>query len=297
MQAGRLFSILLLLPLAGCGNRTFERINNELLERELSQRDIALREINDELKRLESQNQAMNREIDSMRKGRPSASEDSTQTFSIKKISLARGTGGFNKDDLPGDDGLIILLQPLDGDEHAVKAQGTLQVGVQEISSEGLKVPLSTWDLDAEQLRKSWKQGLFSSSYTFQLPWREVPQSDKLRITARLALNDGRVLEADRDVQVRLPAGVKPRIFTPATGEKTELPPPVFPIPQSKAAGDSGTVRAVSLWQPASLHGAVKLGSPEPIGPPVAPVVNLQGITEDWSNRLMSGESALDLFR
>src|SRR5439155_24466275 len=60
-------------------------------------------------------------------------------------------------------------------------------------------------------LRKTWRSGLLSSGYQVVLPWKAWPSSEKLRVTARFTLVDGRSFEADKDVSIRL---------TPAVGRK-----------------------------------------------------------------------------
>jgi hypothetical protein len=96
-------------------------------------------------------------------------------------------------------------VEPRDCDGHVIKVPGALHVAVLEISSQGLKSPLSTWDIAPPQLRCTWKSGLFGTGYNVVLPWKVWPSTDKLRVVAQFILTDGRVFEAEKDVKVHLP--------------------------------------------------------------------------------------------
>src|SRR5262245_29766750 len=81
-------AVCLLFPLCGgCRNTSAE-----LLESELRTRDIQFREALDELKRTESHNEALQRELHSMRQGgiNPISPEHAAQTFALKRIALGR---------------------------------------------------------------------------------------------------------------------------------------------------------------------------------------------------------------
>jgi hypothetical protein len=106
--------------------------------------------------------------------------------------------------------------------DQAVKVPGSLVVQALEITPEGGKRPLSTWEIPAEQLRRSWQSGLLSTGYTVVLPWKRCPTTEKLRVVAQFKLPDGRVFEADKDVTIHVP----PQPLQPA------LPPEPVPVAQ-----------------------------------------------------------------
>src|SRR5437868_839597 len=122
MRVGyRLSWICFLLALAGCRNR-------DLVENELRARDTQFREAVEELGRTEARNDALQREIEALRKGAPVTPEQAAQTFGLKRIVLGRGTGGYDNDGLPGDEALQVLIAPHDQDEHTIKTPGTLHI-------------------------------------------------------------------------------------------------------------------------------------------------------------------------
>ena len=254
MPAGRPIPIVFLfsaLLLAGCKS-------NELVENELRARDIQYREALEELGRSEARNQALQRELETLRLGGKITPEQAAQMFGLKRIVLGRTTGGYDNDGVPGDEALQVVLEPRDTSEHAIKTPGQLHILALEINFQGVKVPISEWTISPDQLRQSWKQGLLSTGYVLILPWKTFPQSENVRVVARLILPDGRVYEADKDVRVRMVPGVAP-------GAR---PPEVVP-------GDHGPALLPALkqsfpnipvgqWAPAPLEGAVQLGRPVP---------------------------------
>jgi hypothetical protein len=259
MEAGRrpLLFLSLLLAVSGC------RHNQELLETELRTKEIQYRELLDEFDKAKHHNQALEREVADLRHGVPIPPEVAAQTFTVKRITLGRMTGGQNTDKVAGDDALQVVLEPRDGSDHVIKAPGTLQVWTLDIDSHGVKVPLNSWVVGPGELGRSWRSGFLGSSYTLTLPWKNWPHSENVRVVVRLVLGDGRIFEADRDVKVRLTPGA-PR----HTPDGPNLPEPHFPdadlhmprpVPEKSQASPGSPVTAASTWLRSSLEDAVSL--------------------------------------
>jgi hypothetical protein len=218
------FGLTLLAAATGC--RSAGRTDR--LESELRARETDLRETREHLDRTLAYTRALQAEVEALRGGCavPGCSEIPTPAFPVRSLTLGRQTGGYDTGGCPGDDALQVVLEPRDADNQPIKAPGTLVVQALEISPEGIKHPLSTWQIPAEQLRQSWKTGLFVSGYQLVLPWKIWPSTDKVRVVAQLRLPDGRTFEADKDVTIRL---------TPA-GRRKQLPavvPDPVPVPDS----------------------------------------------------------------
>src|SRR5438132_758204 len=140
----------------GCLSAAIGCRNCDLLEAELRTRENELREMRADLARAEAHNEALLHELGTLRQStaaKPSP-EQASQTYTLKEIVLGRQTGGYDDDHCPGDEALQVILEPRDGDGHAIKAPGTLHVEVLEINAQGLKTPLSAWDLSADPPRR-----------------------------------------------------------------------------------------------------------------------------------------------
>ena len=224
-------AILCLTP-AGC------RSNRDLVEAELRSKDRDLHCMRDELDRSVAFTESLRREVCALRGISPShlTPEGASQTYGVTTVTLGRGTGGYDVEAGPGDEALQVVVEPKDPDGHTIKAPGTMEVQALEITKEGLKVPISTWTVSPDQLRRSWKSGLLSTGYSLILPWQMWPSSEKVRVVVRFKLDDGRLFEADKDVTVRVAPEHK-RFMPPADGTTApELvpPPKAFDPPQPR---------------------------------------------------------------
>jgi hypothetical protein len=252
----------------------------DLVEAELRTRERELRETRSELDRSELYNHALQSEMGDLRKsgpGHPSCSnalspltpERASQIYTLKEIVLGRLTGGYDDDNIPGDEALQVILEPRDPDGQAIKAPGHLTVTAMQICQEGLKTPLSTWDISPDQLRRTWRNGLLSTGYYVVLPWKIWPTTSKLRVIAQFTLADGRVFEADKDVTIRLapnlrglipgsPIHTVPPRMPPADAPLTNTIEPELAAPAPREIGKREirpspvpSVESVSAWKKA----------------------------------------------
>jgi hypothetical protein len=217
-------SCALCLACAGC------RSNCDLVEAELRTREMQLIDLRNEREHLVSHNQALQREIAALRGGSPLhlSPEEAAQVYPLRSLVLGRQTGGLDDDGKPGDEALQVFVEPRDLDGHTIKAPGTLIVRTAEITPEGLKRPLCSWEVSGDTLRRSWRSGLLSTGYYLVLPWKAWPTYEKVRVIAQLTMSDGRTFEAEKDVTVRLVpvANRKPLPEIPGGAEGPWLPPP-----------------------------------------------------------------------
>jgi hypothetical protein len=244
------------LVLCGCHGG-----NCDLVEAELRTREMQLADLRAERDNLVAHNQALQREVCSLRGGSPykMSPEEASQTYTLRSLVLGRQTGGLDEDGQPGDEALQVQVEPRDGDGHTIKAPGTLRVHAAEITTEGLKNPLCSWELSADELRRTWKNGLFSTGYSLVLPWKVWPSNEKVRVVAQFTLSDGRVFEAEKDVMVRLvPAAHR----KPTTGPPPAVDGPPLPPPRKLEGGEGFSWRSV-LGRPAPAPAAPWWKQPE----------------------------------
>jgi hypothetical protein len=273
-RPGRRAFLVLLVPvllLAGCRNT-----RQELVESELRARERDVRELREEVGRLECHNEALQRELGGTYQGGPRLPpEVAAQTYTLHRISLGRGTGGLDQDHQLGDEALQVVLEPRDGADHIIKAPGTLSVTALEINPEGLKTPFSSWTVPPEQLRQSWHTGFFTTGYVLALPWQAPPHSPQVRVIARLQTDDGRLFETDRDVRVvlrpdimneKMPVPVPVIPSVPQPGTPLPMPRPLGVPPDAGPILPSASARvpldAAAGWQAPPLDDAVQLGQP-----------------------------------
>jgi len=276
MRWPALFFLALGLSAAAIGCRSC----SDAVEAELRARDQDLRTVRSELERTEAYNQYLQRELHNVQhsvSGAPLPEGVPPPDCRVKSITLGRQTGGYNSDGIPGDEALQVVLEPRDPDNHTIKAAGALQVQALEVSQEGVKKPLSAWQVTPGELRKTWKSGLLTTGYFLVLPWKSWPTTAKVRVVVQFISEDQRLFEADKDVTVRVAPELYRKIVPPdevpvplqPPPNKEALPPPRKVEPEKKEEtpqeGPSISEKrpiATSWDEPRPLRGAVELLSP-----------------------------------
>ena len=157
-----------------------------------------------ELMRTENRNNALTRD-DPSRQG-----VDVSETASIpatQRIALGRLTGGIDRDGLPGDELLSVVVEPQDHAAKPLRTPGNLEVIAYSTSADA-KAPIATWKVPEDKLALLWKQGLFNAGYHLEFAWPTPPTCDQLRLVARLTTADGRVYEAAKELKISPPSNV-----------------------------------------------------------------------------------------
>ncbi len=271
-----------IITLTGCRSNQ----KSALVEAELRTREREIRSMQTDLQREKTMNAALTSELRDRASPCPaptcaplSASVEGPATVMaglIKHIVLGRGTGGIDDDGIPGDEALQVVVVPQDIDGSAVKIPGSLVVQAFEISPEGLKTPLSSWEVSAVELQRTWRSGIFSTGYFVSLQWKKWPSTEKLRVVATfLVLPDNRPFEAERDVRIKLMRLSGRQSLTSMQNRALVSPPdvpdgpvlPGGPAPSrlEKGSSDEGPLLTPGAWirEHASLaRDAAKYPSP-----------------------------------
>ncbi len=250
--------------LLGCQKQQLQR---DILESNMRQHERALQDANVELDNSRATTASLAAENRSFR-GLSFLPSLHHSKAAIKHLEFGRGTGGVDEDRANGDEMLQVVVEAKDTDGHTVKAPGTLHLQVYEITAEGFKQPLSSWDISAEELRKSYKSGLFQSGHILVLPWKVFPNTQKIRLSAQLRLESGQAFEAEKDLTIRLAAGsiTNPPMISVPGGYAPTLPS-YSPVPLGGLPIESGV-----LVLPPPLPTTPPALAPKP-SLPVTPVI------------------------
>jgi len=191
----------LCISLAGCGGPS--QANNEL-RRKNDQLQTKLRELQDKSDLEERTIQRLQNEHGSL----PTLPEDRLEKlFVAKSLKFGRLTGG---DDLnqpgPGDHGLEVEIVPVDAQGDAIKAAGTIQVQLFDLSL-GKDALIGDWHFDLKQSRDSWLSGGLLDSYVLKCPWQKIPTHSQLtvRVTFFDELTQTTLPPAEKVVKVNPP--------------------------------------------------------------------------------------------
>ncbi len=121
-------------------------------------------------------------------------------------LGVGRGlTGGWDRDpESPGDEGIRLQVVPFDEAGDDIKAAGAFIIQLFDLDAEPPRI--GTWEISAEEARKSWRAAGPLYHYVFELPFEQTPPSQDLQV--RVAFTDaltGRRFETKRDITVALP--------------------------------------------------------------------------------------------
>lgn len=211
MPCCRAFAVLLgLLALAGCAARG----NLDALESELRQQEDLRVALEDRLSRLETDLRVAQSDADSLRSqlaksGRQTLPMEQSQALHrATKLTLhTLMTGGWDNDPAPGDEGLTVLLSPVDEHGDLVKLGGDIELELLDLSQTGEQQRLGSWSMPRDEVSGLWHKGLLGSGFLVRVPWQSIPESERLTVVARLKTVDGRKFDATHQVVITPPAG------------------------------------------------------------------------------------------
>jgi len=124
------------------------------------------------------------------------------------KIRLAPQSGGYQVDEKPGDAGVVLYIQPVDKDGDVIKAAGSIQVTLLDLTNPSSPVVVATYSFDVATTSKMWYGRFMTDHYTVRCPWPPSGPPATDEITARVeftVLLTGRVLIAQERFPIKRP--------------------------------------------------------------------------------------------
>lgn len=183
----------------------------------------------------------------------PADSSRATQLVLNRLLS-----GGYDSDGRPGDEGIVVVIEPRDDRGRRVEAPAPVSVVVLDPALDGEDARVARWDFTAEQTAAiSWGGGS-SPGLDLQMGWPDAPPvHEELHVFVRYVTSDGRNLQTDDRIHVELPdgrtAGWVPRPEPPAREPQPQRPPqplPLGPPPTAASTSPSSPRTAASPLRP-----------------------------------------------
>lgn len=142
------------------------------------------------------------------------------QSASIVEIALnSRLTGGHDRDGLPGDDGVMVVIEPRNKARQVVELPAAISIVVLDPAQEGPQARIARWDFTAEEAAKHFKKTALGEGFHFALPWSSAPpRNSELMLFARITLSDGQEYITDKAIRVKLSAAAEAGQPMPAAG-------------------------------------------------------------------------------
>ncbi len=125
----------------------------------------------------------------------------------VRQITFNQSlTGGYVAEENPGEQGLLVVIEPRDGQGRLLAAPADVQVAVLDPKLSGQEARVARWNLTAAETAAQLRGGADSGIH-LTLPWRNNrPKHAKLHLFVRYVTGDGRKVEADQPIEVVLPS-------------------------------------------------------------------------------------------
>ncbi|PQO33105.1 hypothetical protein [Blastopirellula marina] len=170
----------------------------------------------------------------------------------VTKIVLnPKLTGGYNVDNTPGDDGLMVVIEPQNAEGQYVDAAGPVSVVLLDPAFADKEAFVDRWDFDAAYAAEHLQCTLLGKGVHLKIPWTEgPPEHESLQLHVRYTTEDGEVLQEKKEIKIDLRGGTS-QSWTPATvplpGPRTAAKPSE---PSSEASPERPGLLKKPLWKP-----------------------------------------------
>jgi outer membrane murein-binding lipoprotein Lpp len=206
---------LFALTLAGCATRgDIDVLEAELRQQEQSQQELAeqLAQARDDLKVARSDAAVLRSQVNRTRQVSLTQEQaDVLYRAEGLKFNMLL-TSGQNRDGQPGDDGLSVMLTPVDVHGDLVKLVGEVELELFDMTLDAANQRLGGWKFSTEEVRDRWHRGFVGSGYLFQVDWQRFPAASELTLHARFRVPHGSQFDATTQVKVDPPSQKGPPI-------------------------------------------------------------------------------------
>lgn len=111
--------------------------------------------------------------------------------FLVDRIKILSRSGGIDLDGQPGDEGVVVYVQPIDAAGDAIKAAGAISIQVTDLTQLGSPKTLGTFEYSKpEVIKQSWYGGFLTNHYTFKCPFSDSAESIPDEVHIRVAFLD-----------------------------------------------------------------------------------------------------------
>ena len=130
----------------------------------------------------------------------------------VKRITLNRRlTGGHDVDGRPGDEGVMVVVEPLDEAGELVEVSGDVSVVVLDPAQKGEASRVARWDFTAAEAAMHLQRTPMGDGLHFTMPWPHSPPVNRaLNLYVQYTTSDGRRLQAEKQIEIDPPGEIVP---------------------------------------------------------------------------------------
>lgn len=225
--------------------------HREMLETKLRQQEDQLAEFSSRLDQTQSELLATQRAADALRKQLADrgqavlAAEQSAVLHRAAEIRVQSWlSGGVDRDGVPGDEGLSVLVLPVDATGDTLKLPGALDIELLDLSQPTGEQSIAHRQFPPDRVETLWHRGFLGTGYLIELTWDRIPAHPDLTLNVKLTAPDGRLFHTTHSVKVQPP---EPDSTAGRAGQSVHRPASfdsitAMPNPGAKPRLDKGPV-------------------------------------------------------
>lgn len=217
-----------ILVLAGCqsgGVRSTERLEVQLRDQQAS-----LESLRDSLSRTRAELDAARIETAALRNelaatgssssaGEPSVTLATHEQFSVDHLEVVSMlSGGLDRDNVPGDELLSVLIAPRSASGETHRIAGQLSLEAIDFSRPDDEQVIGEWAFGSTETAALWHSGVVGRGFRVVVPLERLPLSGDLTVHARVTTTAGRQFDVTEVVRMdvtRSKADFAPRVPVP----------------------------------------------------------------------------------
>ncbi len=130
-------------------------------------------------------------------------------------------TGGLQRDQRPGDDGVVLVVEPRNNENTFVPVAGRISVVLLDPES---RRRVARWEFSKEQIAVALQKNRSTRGIELKMPWQDTPPTEsRVHLFVRYWLPDGQAVQGDREITLA-PHGQLTARWTPRTEKRTDPP-------------------------------------------------------------------------
>ncbi len=119
----------------------------------------------------------------------------------ITSIDITRRSNLYDKNDNKKKETLVVYLRPIDDMGDCIKAAGAVEVQLWNLSADPDGALLKSWEIEPEELKKTWSGSLLTSYYKLQFDVGDILTGKEKDLTLKVQFTDyltGKILKEQR---------------------------------------------------------------------------------------------------
>jgi hypothetical protein len=121
----------------------------------------------------------------------------------VSRVRIAKGSGSRDFDGEPGDDGMSLMVQPLDRDGAVVAIPGPISVALQDADR---TQTVARWEFSAQEVEEAFTADMSGAGYRLDMTWQTTPPpTDRIHVFVLYRGPGGAESEAHEILTANLP--------------------------------------------------------------------------------------------